>query len=140
MDCPFCAIINQKSERILREAAHCFVVLSDPCLMPGHLLVIPKRHVERLGELAPDELADVIAQTVDLQERIIAKIAPGCDISEHYRPFIPDNGLKVAHLHIHLRPRTLNDELYEKVQMRERDVFKKLDEGDVEKYRSLLAD
>src|SRR5690242_5427166 len=100
MTCPFCELISKKSERVLLETKNSFVVLSNPKLMQGHLLVIPKRHVERLAELTRDELQDIISLTIKIQELILKEIAPGCDICEHFRPFIPDNSFKVSHLHI----------------------------------------
>src|SRR6185295_18637251 len=114
MDCQFCEIINGKTGRILKEGKHVFVVLSNPKLMDGHFLVIPKRHVEKISELNTEERQEFFDETVNLQEKVLEKIAPGCDISEHYRPFIPNNKFKVTHLHMHIRPRFLDDELYMK--------------------------
>jgi diadenosine tetraphosphate (Ap4A) HIT family hydrolase len=68
----------------------------------------------------------------------LKKIAPGCDICEHFRPFIPDNALKVSHLHIHLRPRSLDDELYEKVQIREKEIFQEPSPEEFKKYKKLF--
>ena len=106
--------------------------------MPGHFLIIPKRHVERLSELTKEERQDLLEEVTYLQEKIIAKLAPGCDVCQHYRPFIPDNKLKVSHLHFHLRPRKLDDELYLKVQIHEKEMFKSVEEGEVEKYRVIF--
>jgi diadenosine tetraphosphate (Ap4A) HIT family hydrolase len=108
--------------------------------MLGHILVIPKRHVEKLSKLTKEERSDLFEEVINLQEKILKNIAPGCDICEHYRPFIPDNKLKVSHLHIHLRPRELNDELYKKVQINEKDVFQDIEDKEWEKYKELLND
>ena len=140
MNCRFCDIVNGTGDNILRQTEHSFAILSDPRLMPGHMLVIPKRHVERLGELSKEERDDLIDETIKLQEKILKAVAPGCDICEHFRPFIPDNSLKVSHLHIHLRPRALDDGLYEKVQIYEKALFREPDNGEFEKYKKLLAD
>ena len=138
MECRFCKISNGNSDRIIHSTRHTFTVLSDPRLTPGHILVIPRRHVEKLSELSKEEKADLLEEVVNLQEKILKKIAPGCDICQHYRPFIPDNKLEVNHLHIHLRPRELNDELYEKVQIFEKDVFKDIEDKKLEKYKEML--
>jgi len=140
MECRFCKIATENSERIIRSTKHTFTVLSDPKLMSGHLLIIPRRHVEKLSELSKEERTDLFEEVINLQEKILKNIAPGCDICEHYRPFIPDNKLKVSHLHIHLRPRELDDELYEKVQIREKDVFKDIENKEWKKYKELLKD
>ena len=140
MECRFCKIANEDSKCIIRNTKYTFTVLSDPRLMKGHLLVIPKRHVERLSELVKKERTNLFEEVINIQEKILKKIAPGCDICEHYRPFIPDNKLKVSHLHIHLRPRELNDELYEKVQIYEKDVFQDIEDKEWEKYKKLFND
>lgn len=138
MDCRFCRIIDHDGDQILRATSHSVVILSDPRLMPGHTLVIPKRHVERLSELGNEERMDIVDQVMDIQEKILEALAPGCDISQHFRPFIPENPLKVDHLHIHLRPRSLDDELYEKVQVREKEIFKSIDRTEIAKYKELF--
>jgi len=137
--CRFCKILSDKNNKILKTSEHTLTILSDPRLMSGHFLVIPKRHVERLSELKQEERQDLLEEVTYLQEKIIAMLAPGCDICEHYRPFIPDNKLKVSHLHFHLRPRKLDDELYTKVQIHEKEIFKNVEEEEVEKYRRMFS-
>ena len=137
-DCPFCKVFAEKGTRLLAESDHSFVVLSDPRLIPGHLLVIPKRHVEKLSELPQDEKADLIKLVEEYQEKILSVIATGCDIRQNYRPFITQSRLKVNHLHFHLQPRENKDALYEKVQYLETSMFEELPEAELEHYKSLL--
>ena len=139
MDCQFCKIIIDKHERIVKETKFSFTMLSNPKLMDGHLLVIPKRHIEKPSELTAEERKDIFDEVINLQEKILEKISPGCDICEHYRPFIPDNKFKVSHLHFHLRPRFLDDELYKKVQIYEKDIFQDLRQNEWNKYREILS-
>jgi ATP adenylyltransferase len=139
MDCPFCNTLITDRNRVIKETAFSFVILSDPKLMEGHMLVIPKRHVSRPAELSKDELLDWFNETVLLQERVLEKISPGCDISQHFRPFIPDNGLKVSHLHFHVRPRFLDDELFTKVQIHENKVFTKPTKDELNKYKEIFT-
>ena len=140
MKCPFCEIIEKHPEHIILENKNVFVTLSNPRLMLGHLLVIPKKHVEKISELNKEERDDFFDITIKMQEKVLKIIAPGCDISEHYRPFIPDNTLKVSHLHMHVRPRFLNDELYLQVQKYESKIFKKVEEDEFEKYKKIFKD
>ena len=49
--CPFC----DKDEPI-RENKLAKVFLSDPHKVPGHVLVMPKRHIEMPWEMTPEEL------------------------------------------------------------------------------------
>ena len=137
MDCRFCELISLHPDAVLRAGAHTFIVLSDPRLMKGHLLVIPKRHVEKLSELTREEREELIDETIRAEEKLLA-VFPGCDISQHFRPFIPDNPLKVSHLHVHIRPRTLDDELYLAVQSHEQEIFAPATDAEREEYRKLL--
>ncbi|TSC70967.1 MAG: histidine triad (HIT) protein [Parcubacteria group bacterium Gr01-1014_46] len=138
MDCPFCEIVKNKTERMLKETEYSFVVLSNPKLMPGHLLVIPKKHIERLSELNEAERRDLFNEVISLQDKVLETISTGCDVSQHYRPFIPKSKFKVSHLHFHVRPRELDDELYKKTQYFEKDVFQDLEESEIDYYKKLL--
>ena len=140
MHCPFCDIQKEEKGKILRDNKYTFVVLSDPRLMSGHLLVIPKRHVERMVELTKEEREEFFDQTIELQEKILGTVAQGCDISEHYRPFLPNGKLKVAHLHMHIRPRSLDDDLYMKVQIHEKDIFLPPTQEEFERFKNLLKE
>ena len=139
MNCRFCDIEKEHPERFIRERNYVFAILSDPRLMKGHVLVIPKRHVEKLSELSKEEREELFDETIKIEEKILTK-SSGVDIAQHYRPFIPENPFKVDHLHIHIRPRELNDELYGKVQIFEKVVFSPLTEGEIGEYKTLLSD
>jgi histidine triad (HIT) family protein len=137
-NCPFCNILESKEERLIRETKHSFTILSNPRLMSGHLLVIPKRHVEKFSELSVEEKQDLFDEAIKLEEKILMELSSGCDLTQHFRPFIKQGRLKVNHLHIHLRPRSFKDELYEKVQKFEDDVFVDLEDDEVKKYLTIF--
>ena len=50
-ECPFCELGTRVLDE--NELACCFA--SDPCLCFGHLLVVPKRHIEQPWELSESE-------------------------------------------------------------------------------------
>ncbi len=125
MQCPFC---NIGDERILKKGKLVFVILSNPSLMEGHTLVIPKRHVERLSGLNDPERLELLDTVIEFQEKLLEKY-PGCDVRQHCRPFLPESATKVNHLHIHLQPRSPEDELYKKSQIFEKGIFKALPDG-----------
>jgi len=137
MICPFCQI-NKTRNKILKEGKNTIVIFSNPRLMRGHLLVIPKRHVKKLSELSQEEQKELFDTAIEFQEKILQKLASGCDIRQHYRPFIKQNNLKINHLHIHLQPRELNDELYQKSQKYHRDIFKSLENQEVKEITQLF--
>lgn len=128
--CRFCDLENSENQRVLSVHSNCLVIFSNPRLMPGHLLVVPKRHVLRLSELNDVERKELFDVTISYQEKILKNIASGCDIKQHNRPFLPENDLKVDHLHIHLQPRELNDELYLKSHVHDREIFKPLTDSE----------
>ncbi len=139
MDCPFCTIEAARN-RIIKEGRFVVVIFSNPRLMPGHLLVIPKRHVEKISELESDERQELFSTVVEFQEKILSRIASGCDIRQNYRPFQKQDTIKVNHLHIHLHPRELFDNLYEKSQIFETSIFEKLGEGESDRLFGILTD
>ena len=138
MQCPFCDINSQK-ERIIETRKHSVVFLSSPRLMPGHLLVIPKRHVDRISQLTPSEREEVFDVLAEFEEKILARFSAGCDIRTHYKPFLKEDWTKVNHLHFHLHPRELRDELYTKVQVHDKELWKDLPDEERERFVKLYG-
>lgn len=139
MKCPFCTIDSEKTKNeIIIEKEFVRVIFSNPRLMPGHLLVVPKRHVERLSELSEAEQKELFRTIIEFHEKILNNIASVCDIRQHYRPFQKQDGIKVNHLHFHLQPRELFDELYEEAQVFERNIFQSLTSKELEKLKKQL--
>jgi histidine triad (HIT) family protein len=126
MGCVFCGM---DKNRILRESEYSHTILSNPYLIFGHCLVIPKKHYESLLEMPDDSFHDLIEE-VRLVEKILLESFKGfgCDIRQHYRPFQKEGRLKVNHVHFHIIPRSFEDELYKKSMVYEIEVFKELDE------------
>ena len=63
MECPFCNI-NKEKTVIINEGKNTRVILSNPKLMQGHLLVIPKRHVEKISQLEKNEREELCHKTL----------------------------------------------------------------------------
>ncbi|MBU3918626.1 HIT family protein [Patescibacteria group bacterium] len=137
MNCVFCEIDKERT-RIIEEKEYTLVILSNHRLMEGHLLVIPKRHVEKISELNKEEKKELFDTVTEYQEKILKNIAKGCDIRQNYRPFQAEDNLKVDHLHIHLQPREFEDELYDKSQIFEKEVFKELPAEEAKRISDLL--
>lgn len=135
MECPFCQIHEERT-RMIEDGERVFVVLSNPRLMSGHLLVVPKKHIERISELSKGEKDELFDKIIKYQELILSKFASGCDVRINYRPFIKEGRLKVSHFHIHLLPREFNDELYEKSMIYEAEIFKDLTSKEIEEVIS----
>ena len=125
------------------------VFSSNPRLMFGHTLVIPRKHVGAIYDLPENEWVDLFRVALRIQKKIAerytiftGKVA-ACELACHPRPFMPTTEVSVPlHAHFHLRPRTLCDEYYEEVLKYETDVFKRgwLTEDEKVRYRELLLD
>lgn len=63
----------------------------------------------------------------------------GGDLRQNYRPFMKEGVLKVDHLHFHLIPRAWEDEIYNKSQIFEKDIFKKLDVVEINEVKSKIV-
>jgi len=128
--CPFC---KRERSLLIKDGKLIYVQLSNPRLVDGHLLVIPKRHVEQLSELNAEEREELLALMAEFQGKITGRFATGCDVRQNYRPFLQQGKLKVDHLHVHLLPREFEDELYKKSMAFETELFR--DMTDEEKVR-----
>jgi diadenosine tetraphosphate (Ap4A) HIT family hydrolase len=127
MNCPFCNLDKERN-RIVEEKKHVLVMLSNPRLVDGHLLVISKRHIEKPSEMTADERKELFETVLEYQEKILSKFASGCDIRQNCRPFQKQDNLKVDHIHFHLLPREFKDDLYQRCQKYETDIFRMLTE------------
>ena len=133
-DCPFC---NPK-ERVLKENDLAHVILSDPHKVPGHLLVIPKRHVEKPWDLTPEELKSIFDLIFELEQKLLGKLGDGFDIRQNYRPFMTQSRLKVDHIHFHVIPRALEDYIYQISEKYDTDLFADLDDMERDAVIDLL--
>ena len=142
--CPFCRMKEFQGGRILEEREHLWVILSSPYLVPGHTLLVMKRHIPALMDLTPEEWLEVHAAGVSWVEKLKATYSRhlgrpvGCDFSQHDRQaFLPGSFISVpGHMHFHIRPRWLDDELQLECQHHETPMYKR-QRHDVESIRAL---
>ena len=135
MSCPFCDPDNRKG-RALEEAADHYVMLSNTRLVPGHLLVIPKRHVLKPSELNDAERKNIIDTLFRWQDKITTCFSAGCDIRQNFKPFLKESRTKVDHVHFHLLPREENDK-YMIVNNAARSLFEELSEEERERITEI---
>lgn len=136
-NCRFCDL-QKEQHLIIKETALSVVILSNPRLMFGHTLVLPKRHIEKPDELTADELQDIFKNILFAESKLLAGGATGCDIRQNYRPFLPESRVKVDHVHFHVLPRTLDDELYQKSMRYETELFLDLSEEEQARAKELF--
>lgn len=108
MACLFCKIAAGEipSEKV-GENAHAFAFLDINPLQRGHVLVIPKQHAERTGDMssaAAHGVMDLVQEVARRQQKGLG--AQGATIA------INDGkaaGQEVMHVHVHLVPRAPDD-------------------------------
>lgn len=136
-NCPFC---NMK-DRVLKENEYAQVVLSNPRKVPGHFLVIPKRHIEKPWELTPEERQAIFDLIFVVEQKLLEhELGTGVDIRQNYRPFMKQNQLKVDHVHFHVIPRGLHDYIYTVSEQYETELFAELDDAERDEVAKILAD
>jgi ATP adenylyltransferase len=132
--CPFCDC----DERVLKQNELAQVVLSDPHKVPGHLLVMPKRHIEKPWELTHDELTSIFDLIFFVEQKLIGKLGDGFNIRQSYLPFKSQDGIKVNHVLFHVLPRSEGDFIYQVAEQYEQDLFAELDDMERDAVIDLL--
>ena len=107
--CPFCAIVagdGEDADVVYRgDAAVAF--LDHRPLFPGHVLVVPTRHVDTLPDL---DLADV-APFFSVVQRVSAAVPKALGAQGTFVAMNNVVSQSVRHLHVHVVPRTKGDGL-----------------------------
>jgi ATP adenylyltransferase len=107
--CIFCAIRDgAEDERVLYRSSLGYVVLNKFPYNPGHVVVVPDRHVGDLEDLTGEERADLQAMLVRAERALKAAGEPhgfnvGLNLGRAAGAGIPE------HLHWHLIPRWIGD-------------------------------
>ena len=134
--CPFCGL----SERILKQNEHAQVILSNPRKVPGHVLVVPRRHIEKPWELTDIELSDIFDLIFYVEQKVIAAgLGDGCDVRQNYRPFMRQNRLKVNHVHFHVIPRAFEDYIYQISEKYDTELFAELDPAEAKAIHKAIS-
>lgn len=108
--CPFCAMEELPDEEslVVTRAEHCFVVLNLHPYNPGHLMVLPHRHVAELEDLDDGEAAELMEltrQAVRVLKRVSAPHAFNVGLNLGGSA----GGSLSQHLHQHVVPRWSGD-------------------------------
>jgi ATP adenylyltransferase len=103
MNCPFC----ERNDSILVETELSIAFLDNFPVSTGHALVIPKRHIATIWELADDEYADIFKLVKQIKDLIQKKFEPqGINVGVNCGEAA---GQTVFHAHIHIIPRYTGD-------------------------------
>jgi histidine triad (HIT) family protein len=107
-DCIFCSIVaGDIPARVVYEDDETLAFLDANPLAPGHTLVIPRAHHERLTDLDDDTVSAVFQALYDLTGAVEAGVdADGSNVAFNNGEAA---GQEVPHVHGHIIPRFEND-------------------------------
>jgi diadenosine tetraphosphate (Ap4A) HIT family hydrolase len=104
--CPFCTL---PPSRILENNTHGLVIRDGFPVSPGHTLIVPKRHIGSFFELEGGERDDLLNLVDRAKAQVQSEFKPdGYNIGINDGPAA---GQTVPHLHIHLIPRYIGDQV-----------------------------
>lgn len=106
-ECKYCNEDYQKSERNVLENELFFANFDNHPVNPGHMKIIPKRHMNSICELTEQEFIAMRDMMLKARELIDKKYHP-----DGYNYGINEGkaaGQTIFHLHIHIIPRYDND-------------------------------
>ena len=104
-NCPFCN--PGVDETKFAESANFLAIYNAAPILPGHSLVIPRRHLNSLRDLTDSELCEMMIFSRSTVRILLETFGVGA-----FNWTIQDGeaaGQTVPHLHLHLIPRELND-------------------------------
>ena len=107
-ECLFCRIVSgELPATLVYEDENAVAFLDHRPLFPGHTLLVPRQHVETLGELPPKLVAPYFEATQLLSLAVEAAMeAEGTFVAMNNRV-----SQSVPHLHVHIVPRRRKDGL-----------------------------
>jgi ATP adenylyltransferase len=108
--CPFCAMEFMPAEDslVVRRGESCFAVLNLHPYNPGHLMVLPHRHVAELEDLTAEEAGELMAMTQEAV-RVIRQVSGPHAFNIGLNLGGVAGGSLSQHLHQHVVPRWSGD-------------------------------
>ena len=109
-DCVFCAILAGRAPAsFVHEDERVVAFMDLRQAVPGHVLVVPRRHVDTLFDLDEDTAAHLMRIAVRIARAADAVFAPdGLNLWQSNRAA---GGQEVPHVHLHVQPRMSGDGL-----------------------------
>lgn len=105
--CLFCLDQSADQNRIMLESTAFFARYDNFPANPGHIEIVPRRHVESFFELSPEEVTEAYELMREVKDALTRQHHPdGYTIGVNEGDA---SGRSVRHLHIHLIPRHYGD-------------------------------
>jgi ATP adenylyltransferase len=111
--CPFCRIptLDDRTALLLARGATVYAVLNLHPYNPGHLMVVPYRHVAEIEDLTDDESAELMSMTRQAVQAVRTASSPhGFNVGLNLGGVA--GGSLADHLHQHVVPRWGGDANY----------------------------
>jgi histidine triad (HIT) family protein len=106
VDCIFCKIIEGNiSVNILKETTNSVSFLDAFPLTKGHVLVIPKKHHQKIQDMNKKESNDLFSLVHDMISKVDT-ITGATLVAIHNGK---EAGQEIPHVHVHLVPRSKDD-------------------------------
>jgi len=107
-NCVFCRIIaGELSASIVYEDAYTVAFMDQRQPNPGHVLVVPRRHIEMIYDLDDNTAARLSQTVVKISRSVHSALNPlGLNI---WQSNGQDAGQEVPHVHFHIFPRHKDD-------------------------------
>jgi ATP adenylyltransferase len=116
-ECLFCGLADKDAEIgtwIIHKGVHWYVVVNIYPYTSGHVMVVCKRHVERIGDLTQEENIELMSMLARTEQAVRKAYNPdginfGANLGKSAGAGIE------GHMHIHLVPRFQGDTNFETV-------------------------
>lgn len=110
VDCPFCAIVAGHLEAsVVAQTASAVAFMDLRQAVPGHVLVVPREHVENIMALEPALAGELMALATQVAKALYASFdPPGLNL---WQSNGEAGGQEVPHVHLHVQPRLEDDGL-----------------------------
>ncbi len=124
-ECIFCKI-NLIENTLIHQTDEMLIILNKFPYNPGHIMIIPKRHVLNIEELSDSEVIKLFQLLKLLKRVLIATHNPqGFNIGINIGKVA---GGSISHLHVHLVPRYENELNFLEVTSGTRVIVEKLED------------
>jgi histidine triad (HIT) family protein len=132
VDCLFCAIMaGDKPGFVVLDTAETVGFLDARPVFKGHVLVVPRRHIETLTDLPAASIVPFFGQV----QRVAAAMESALGAGGSFVALNNKVSQSIPHLHMHVVPRTRGDGLRGFFWPRHRYA----DDAEAEDYRARIA-
>lgn len=109
--CVFCKAFEEHEDEanfLLHRSTHCFAIMNIYPYNPGHIMIVPNRHINNISLLSKEESIDLFDTLKQFCSYIESAFKPaglniGMNIGQAAGAGIED------HIHIHIVPRWIGD-------------------------------